>query len=75
MSWGKYTVSLVAGPPILDSVGIFQFFVIWGVRVCRGGGKGESVIIKDARVIQLDSSSILPGWAILMKRPMSFQIV
>ena len=32
--------------------------------------------VKDARGFhKLDSASILPGWAILTKRPMSFQIV
>ena len=44
VSRGKCAVSLVTCPPVLNLVSMFQFFVIEGVRGCRGGGEGKGVV-------------------------------
>ena len=55
MSWGKSTFSVMACPPILYLVSVFQFLSIEGVRGCRWGGKSK----EGATWILLDLSELL----------------
>ena len=45
MSQSKGAFSIVASPPALNSVSLFQCFSIEGVRGCRWGGEGVGGVV------------------------------